>query len=166
MAAPMMIAAAVMQAVGQISQGEAAGRAENRQGDLALQNATASRQQANADEERQRRMNALRMGEARAGAAESGFDSSSGSLAGLLVKNAGEMELDALTTRYKGQMEAISFENEAATHRANAKSARRSGYMNAFGSLMQAGASYGGGFGAKGPGFSGQQPGAPVVNRG
>ncbi len=61
---------------------------------------------ANANEERIRRANALRLGEQRAAAAQSGFDPSSGSLASLQSESAGQAELDALTERYKGDLNA------------------------------------------------------------
>lgn len=157
MAAAMMIASTAMQFVGNIYQGEANAKAENSAGDIAQINARNARLQANAREETQRRHNALQMGNIRAGAAESGFDPSSGSLAALQTHSASEMELDALTTRYEGQLQSISFENEAAGHRASAKNARTTGVLNAFGSLFSNGANY---FGAPRVG-----PPAPVETR-
>lgn len=61
---------------------------------------------SNANEERIRRANRLRLGEQRAAAAQSGFDPSSGSLASLQAESAGQAELDALTERYKGDLNA------------------------------------------------------------
>lgn len=61
---------------------------------------------ANANEERIRRANALRLGQQRAAAAQSGFDSSTGSLASLQAESAGQAELEALTERYKGDLNA------------------------------------------------------------
>lgn len=140
--AAIAIAKTVFDFVGSVYQGEQAARSENAAGDLALQNARNARLQGNAQEEAQRRQIALNLGNMRASAAESGFDASTGSLADLQTRNAGEMELDALTTRYQSQLQALSFENEAATRRVNAKNARKSGYMNAFGSLLSNGANY------------------------
>ena len=132
------MAAAGLQAIGQMSQGESQGRALNQQGDLAQANAANTRAATYANEDTQRRQNAMRMGEVRASAAQSGFDASTGSLATLQTKSAGEMELDALTNRYKGQLQALSFDNEAASLRYGAKAARRQGYLNAFGTLTSA----------------------------
>jgi hypothetical protein len=61
---------------------------------------------ASANEDRIRRANARRLGEQRAAAAQSGFDPNSGSIAQLQGESAGEGELDALTERYKGDLNA------------------------------------------------------------
>jgi hypothetical protein len=137
--------AAAVAAIGQMTQGEGQGRAMNIQGDLAQANATNTRATTYANEDTQRRQNTMRMGEVRASAAQSGFDASTGSLATLQTKSAGELELDALTNRYKGQLQAMSFDNEAASLRYGAKAARRQGYLNAAGVLT---ASAGQAFGA------------------
>lgn len=129
-------------ALGAIYQGNAAAAQANAQAANAEQNARNVRLQANAEEETTRRRNALQMGNVRATAIESGFDPNSGSLASLQIKNAQEMELDALTNRYNANLQAISLDNEAATRRSQAKAARTSGYLNAFGTLAQGAASY------------------------
>jgi hypothetical protein len=141
----IQMAAAGLQAIGQMAQGESQGRALNQQGDLAVANAANTRAATYANEDTQRRQNAVRMGEVRASAAQSGFDASAGSLATLQTKSAGELELDALTNRYKGQLQAMSFDNEAASLRYGAKASRRQGYLNAAGTLT---ASAGQAFGA------------------
>jgi hypothetical protein len=105
-------------------------------------NARLSRQQTSANEDRLRFQNALKLGQQRASAAQSGFDPSSGSLLDLQGKSAGQLELDALTQRYEGNLRSTSLENEAQTYRSRATSARRSGFLNAFGSVFQAGGSY------------------------
>lgn len=61
---------------------------------------------ADANETRVRANSAQALGEQRASAVESGFDANSGSLATLQTQSAGNAELDALTQRYKGQMNA------------------------------------------------------------
>jgi len=61
---------------------------------------------ANANEERIRQRSSQELGAQRAAAAESGFDPNSGSLAALQQQSAGNAELDALTERYKGQLNA------------------------------------------------------------
>lgn len=137
---PFSMAAMAVSAVSSIAQGQAAGAQANAAAANAADNARTARLQANAQEEIQRRQNALRMGEIRASAAESGFDPSSGSLLALQTKSAAEMELDALTTRYEGELQSISFQNQAASYRAEGKAARRTGYLNAFGTLTSAAA--------------------------
>ena len=61
---------------------------------------------ANANEERIRRGNAIALGRQRAAAAQSGFDPNSGSIAQLQGQSAGQAELEALTERYKGDLNA------------------------------------------------------------
>ncbi len=135
---------AVIAAVGKIFASNSEAAAMEGQANIARQNAQIERQQANAREEQLRRNTALALGEQRASAAQSGFDSSIGSFADLQGESAGNAELDALTTRYEGQLQSLSFENEAAALKRNAKTARRQGYLNAFGTLASAGLNYGG----------------------
>lgn len=59
-----------------------------------------------ANEDRIRRANAIALGRQRAAAAQSGFDPSSGSMAKLQSQSAGQAELEALTERYKGDLNA------------------------------------------------------------
>lgn len=151
------MAAAVLASVGQVYQGNAQAAAYEGQAQTAELNARLTRQQGSAAEAAQRRQNAQRMGEVRALAAEGGFDPNSGSLNDLQTKTAAELELDVLTNRYRTQLEAIGLENDAANLRANAKTSRRSGYLNAAGTLMSTAARYGGG-----PRLDG---GAPVETR-
>ena len=105
-------------------------------------NATLTRQQTAAEEEGKRRQMAVQMGSLRASAIETGFDANTGSLATLQAKTAGEMELDVLTSRYRGELEAIGLQQDADMGRSNAKAAMTSGYLSAFGSLASGGANY------------------------
>lgn len=72
---------------------------------------------SSANEDRIRRVNALRMGQQRAAAAQSGFDSSTGSFANLQAQSAGQAELDALTERYKGDLNAWKMDEQVARQR-------------------------------------------------
>ncbi|HEY9029648.1 MAG TPA: hypothetical protein VIP05_35495 [Burkholderiaceae bacterium] len=76
----------------------------------AVDDAKTSKQQgllaADANEERIRANSAQQLGEQRARAAQSGFDSGTGSMAQLQGQSAGNAELDALTARYAGQLNA------------------------------------------------------------
>ena len=108
-------------------------------------NAIAARRAANAREETVRRQNAMRLGEQRASAAQSGFDPSSGSFGDLQGQSAANAELDALSTRYEGELQALNLQQEATGLRRQARTATRQGYLNAAGSLMSAGAQYGSG---------------------
>jgi hypothetical protein len=61
---------------------------------------------ADANETRVRASNAQALGEQRASAVQSGFDANSGSLATVQAQSSGDAELDALTQRYTGQINA------------------------------------------------------------
>lgn len=145
------------QVVGGIQRAQAGAAEAGAIADQAEQNANASRQQTSANEDRIRHMNRLRLGEQRANAAQSGFDPSSGSIVKLQGDSAGQMELDALTQRYEGNLRSMSLDNEAKTFRSRAKSARTTGFLNVFGTLAQGAGSY---FGAPRIG-----PPAPVETR-
>lgn len=136
------MAAAAVQAMGAIYQGNAQAAGAEAAAGQAEANARITRQQSSANEDTRRRQSAMQMGDIRARAADSGFDPSSGSLATLQAKSAGEMELDILTKRYEDQLRAMSFDAEGASARTAAKSARRSGYLNAFATIMGSSANY------------------------
>lgn len=125
-----------LSAVSQIASGYAAGAQADADANTARQNADIARQQTDATEEQNRRKTAMQRGDMRARSIETGFDASSGTLADLQIRSAAEMELDVLTSRYEGSLRALSFDNEAASAKARGKSARRSGYLNAAGSIM------------------------------
>lgn len=136
--------AMAVQAVGSIYAGGQAAAAAEGQANIAAQNARTAQLQSNAREDQQRRSSSLQLGEQRASAAQSGFDSSSGSFAELQGESAGNAELDALTTRYTGQLQSLSLQNEAAGLRKQASVSRTQGYINAFGTLAGGAAKYGG----------------------
>jgi hypothetical protein len=152
-----MIPAAIAAAT-QVMQGQAQGRALNDAAEGLDANAAGVRRASSADEDTLRRQQAQQLGKMRASADQSGFVNT-GSLADIQAKSAAEMELDALTNRYKSELQAVGYENEARTMRANAKAAKRSGYLNAFSTLASAGGQqvYGGGPRIGGP--------APVESR-
>lgn len=155
MAMPLMIASSALSAIGAIKQGQAQAANYNAQANandynavVAQNNAKIAADQANVQEEQQRRHFRELQGQAYAGIAQSGsgFD---GSNADILKQNAVNNELDALTIRYEGQNKVASLESQAqiekynaATNRMNAKEAKKAGYINAGASLLNAGASY------------------------
>jgi hypothetical protein len=122
--------------IGAISEGEQQGKALNQAGDVAFANAQNVRQQGNANEETSRRRAQMQLGSGRASAAESGFQSSSGSIVDIQSANAAELELDVLTERYKNEFKAIEFVNQGNAYRTGAKNARTQGYMKAFDALI------------------------------
>ena len=105
-------------------------------------NAKTASLQANAAEEAQRRQARMVMGEVRAAATDTGFAPGGGSLLNLQTQTAGELELDALTTRYRGELSSIGLNADASMSRNNGRRAATSGYLNAFGTLMSGGSRY------------------------
>lgn len=157
----MQFIPAALAAVGSIYQGQVAGEEARAAATNASNTADLARRQAAIREERIRQANALRLGEQRASAAQSGFDPNTGSLLLLQGDSASEAEYEALNARYEGVLQSLSLENEASMHRARGKSARRTGYLNASGVVLgAAGRPYG-----SSPGFSGTQLPAPVESR-
>ena len=116
--------------------------ADEHRGKIDEQNARLTLQQTSVAEDSQRRQMAQNLGTLRASAVQSGFDANTGSLATLQIKSAGEMELDVLTNRYRGQLEAIGLQTDAATSRMNAKNSMRSGYLSAAGTLASGYSNY------------------------
>lgn len=98
---------------------------------VAEANARTAKETTVADEETLRRRNTAAMGTVRAAAAQSGFDPSSGTLADLQARTAGELELDALTMRYKGDLERVGLEYQGAAYGRYASQAKQQGYLNA-----------------------------------
>lgn len=133
-----------MQAVGAIYSGYSEGSAADAEAANARSNASMTRMQTSAQEDMQRRQMRMRAGESRAAAVESGFDPNSGSLGAMQAKTAAEMELDVLTARYEGELQALSFDNEAASHKSRAKAARRQAWLNAAGTVFGSAGNYAG----------------------
>lgn len=106
-------------------------------------NAQTVRVQGNAEEDRVRYDSALKMGVQRAAIAESGFSGSSASFDTLQQQSAGQLELDALTTRYKANLKALDFENQAAAENRAASTARHNANINKITSFI--GGMFGGG---------------------
>lgn len=141
--APIMMAvSAGVQALGAIYEGNAAAAQSSAAANWSEANARNTRLQTDAREEMQRRRNAMLLGELRASSAQTGFDPSSGGLASLQSHSAAQLELDALTNRYSGELQAISLDNEAATYRSRAKAQRKTGYLTAAGSVLNAVGNY------------------------
>jgi len=110
-------------------------------------NATAAETAASANELAQRRLNDQRMGAMRAQAAESG--GFGGTNAEVLSQSATNMELDALNTRYRGQMQARGLlaqanldEYQSQVAEMNRGSSIRAGYIGAASSALGAASNY------------------------
>ena len=144
-----MVASTVMSAVGAMQQADAQSANYQAQAQANEYNATVNRnnakvasEQANAQEEAQRRHFAALQGQTYAGIAQSGtgFD---GSNADVLKQNAISNELDALTIRYEGDNKAKGLMAQsqldtynAGVNRMNAANAQTAGYLNAGSALL------------------------------
>lgn len=152
----LAIASAATAATGAIAQGNAASasyagqaNALNYNAEIAKQNATVTYEATNAQEEQQRRNTRLALGRQAAAIGQSGVDPTSGTSLLVAKDSATQGELDALNTRYKGDLTARGYSQqavvdatEAQNASSNASTARRGGYLTAVGSLLQGGSSY------------------------
>lgn len=98
-----------------------------------------SAEQAAAREEQNARLRLARtQGTVRARAAGAGLDIAQGSPLEILAENAREGELDALTARYSGQVEASRARSTAALERTRGQNAVTAGWMGAGAQLLTA----------------------------
>jgi hypothetical protein len=113
---------------------------------------TAASDLAAADMEVQttRRQGRARTAEQFAAFAESGFDPSTGSAALSMQQSNMNLELDAATVRYKGELksrahavESQQFAYESKVHSANASAAKKAGYLGAATSVLSSYATMG-----------------------
>lgn len=151
----LMAASTAMSAVGAMQQADAQAANYTAQAQANDYNATVNRnnakvasEQANAQEEAQRRHFAALQGQAYAGVAQSGtgFD---GSNADILKQNAISNELDSLTIRYEGENKAKGLMAQAGldtynagVNRMNASNATTAGYLNAGSALLSGATKY------------------------
>lgn len=126
----MSVAGAAVSAMGSMAQGKAQAQAARYNAQIAERNATIARQQANADAETQRRNSMRAIGAMRANYGASGV-TLEGSPLDVLESSAAEAKLDEMNIRYKGELKAIGYTDEAALDRANAKTAKQQGLMGA-----------------------------------
>jgi hypothetical protein len=143
-----LAASAAVSAAGAIQSSRAQSASYKSQADAArynaevnMGNATAAETAASANELAMRRQNDQRMGAMRAQAAESG--GFTGTNLEVLNQSATNMELDALNTRYRGQMEARGMlaaanldEYQARGADMNARSSITGGYLGAAASAL------------------------------
>jgi hypothetical protein len=125
----------VVQGLGQVRQGRAAGNIGEYNGALSDRDAAVARDQATSQAIRQNRMSRKAIGSMRAGYGASGI-TIEGSALDVIEESAGQAELDNLTIRYLGELKAIGAESNAALSRYKGKEAENSGYMGAAGTLL------------------------------
>lgn len=149
---PLLIASAAVGAIGAIQQGNAAAAAAQSQANMAEYNAKVSEIQAKQayaaagrEEDEQRRRARQAVGMQLAASAESG----AGLDPNLLRQSIYDMEADTQAIRYEGALRAQGFKDQAVLSRMEADNARRSassartaGYLNAAGTLLNAGTTY------------------------
>lgn len=139
----------VVSAVGAVQQGRAAKKMANYNAQLATNNAKiqennalASQRQAMVEADRKRRMGKILSGRIKSSVSKSGttFD---GSVQDILLDNAINVEIDALTELYKGTADSQNFRNSASDSLAQAsmsrmqgKAAQSSSYYQAAGSVL------------------------------
>lgn len=121
-----------------LSQGAAADSAARYNAALYERNAQITRQNAQMQEDRQRRLATMRAGANRAAIGASGI-TTEGSALDLLESNAMQEELDALMIRWNGANAAADLEANAQLQRAQGRNARLSGYGQAGSALLLGG---------------------------
>lgn len=134
------VGAAVLGAVSAISGADAQRRSAHTNADIARQKAKIAADQANVNEDAQRRRAALALGTERAAIDQSG-GGSSGTNADLAAQSAKNAELDALNIRYSGKLGVLSNNEQAGLLDMSARDATTAGYLNAGASVLS---SYGG----------------------
>lgn len=149
MAVALLVVGAVISAFAAYKKGQAekasynaAAKANAYNAQALEQNATQRLQEANANEEAQRRESRQILGGQRAAIAESGAGFG-GTYSGVMKESSALAELDALNIRYRGKTEARGLLNQSTLERyygksnkMNAKSAMTAGYLNAARSLV------------------------------
>lgn len=115
------------------------------------QNATSALQAANANEEAQRRKDAMQIGAQKASLAENGIDLTSGTGSDLVQQSSLNAELDALNIRYQGKLQATAAKNQGildtysgTVSRSNAASITSSAPLGAATSALTAYGTYAG----------------------
>jgi hypothetical protein len=138
---PLMIASAAMGAVGSIRSGNAANEAAK--GEALRMNMAADQTMRDglAEDERARIEQRRALGLQLAASAEAG----AGINADQLRQSIYDQEMDSAAIRYGAATRAQGLNDQANIRRAEGKSARTAGYLNAAGTLLNAGASYYGG---------------------
>lgn len=157
-----MAVGSAVSAVSQISSGYAQRDALDYNARVAEMHAAAAEQSAALEEETTRKRVSRVQGTVRARAAAAGLDIGEGSPLDVLAENAAEGELEALTARYSGAVEASRARSQANLSRYQGKQAVMGGWMGAGAQLLQSAGSayklYAGGTGSKGGDFFSSLP--------
>lgn len=155
-----------VQIAGQLQQGKAQQRAANEQAAQYEYQALVAEDNAQADAQLIRRQGRASRGQTVAAVGGSGIKIGEGSALDAERQVMQDAETDAALAIMNGGREARGNLQAASSARRAGRDARRASKIAAFGSLMAVGAQgmQAGGFRANGPGFSGGQAPAPVVD--
>ncbi len=134
-AVALTFASTVASAIGTIQQGNSRAAAARYNATVAERNAVIARQQAAAEARRIRDAGARALGQQRAAFSASGV-TAEGTPLDVLGDTAASVELDALTARYAGEVEAGDYLAEADRLRYRAEAARREALFGAGTSLL------------------------------
>lgn len=155
-----------MAAYGQVQAADAAADAQVAQGKQLATQAGQQQDASNAEAERIRAAARRQRAEAAAAYSASGVSVADGTPLKIDQEIARGGELDALNTIISGGRESDTLTREAAAMGRQAKATRQAGRMQAVSTLMSSAsnAATASGWRANGPGFSGGQARAPIVN--
>jgi len=131
----LAVASAAVSAAGAIAQGNAAKASANYNAAVARQNADIARANAAADADKQERQGGLLAGRQRAAIGASGI-TPEGSPLEVMADSALESELDALTTNYRGELQARSYGQNATLQGMRGGAAQTAGYIGAGATLL------------------------------
>ena len=163
----LAVGGGVVSAVGGIQAANAQADAQEAQGQALAAQAGQQQDAANAQAERIRAAARRQAAEARAAAAAGGVSVDAGTPVVLNKEITRAGEVDALNTIISGGRESTALTTEAANMGSIAGATRSAGKTQAFGTLMSSAATAfnASGWRTNGPGFSGTQKAAPIVNR-
>lgn len=164
----MLVAASTtMQVAGSINQGKAVQRSANEQAAQLEYQAAVDQDNAMAEAGLIRRAGRADRGRTLTALAASGVEIGEGSALDAERQVMEDSETDAAIAILNGQRAARGAQSQAESSRRAGRDARRAGNINAFGSLLSAGANglKASGWRSAGPGFSGTQAPAPVEIR-
>ncbi|SOD41313.1 virion core protein, T7 gp14 family [Nitrosovibrio sp. Nv4] len=129
------LAGAGMSAMGAMSQAKAQKDVALYNAQIAQRNATISRQQASRDAAAHNRNARRQIGAMRAAYGASGI-AMEGSPLDVLASSAAEAKLDEMNIKYKGELKAIGFQDEATLERFSGENAMKQGRMEAASAII------------------------------
>lgn len=134
------VGAAVVGAISAISAGDSARKQAHFQADVSKQRAQVAADQANVNEDAQRRRAAMALGQQRAAIIQAG-GGTDGTNAELAKESGTNAEIDALNIRYQGKLGVMSNTADASAATFAGDNANTAGYLNAGAAALS---SYGG----------------------